>query len=81
MQVLPDMAGWVSLGPAEVDGQQAHMWQLKEMQGEKVNTYTFYVAEVRLDNNSIGCDVRTADYIAAHARGSGCPWQAGQTIG
>jgi hypothetical protein len=46
-QVLPDMAGWVSLGPADVDGKAAHMWQLKEMQGEKVNTYTFYVAEVR----------------------------------
>jgi hypothetical protein len=41
------MSGWVSLGPADVDGKQAHMWQLKEMQGEKVNTYTFYVAEVR----------------------------------
>jgi hypothetical protein len=50
-QVLPDMSGWVSLGPADVGGKQAHMWQLKEMQGEKVNTYTFYVAEVRLDNN------------------------------
>jgi hypothetical protein len=45
-QVLPDMAGWVSLGPASVEGRQAHMWQLKEMQGQKVNTYTFYVAEV-----------------------------------
>jgi hypothetical protein len=44
------MAGWVSLGPADVDGKQAHMWQLKEMQGEKVNTYTFYVAEVRTAN-------------------------------
>ncbi|KAF6265677.1 hypothetical protein COO60DRAFT_1697673 [Scenedesmus sp. NREL 46B-D3] len=44
-QVLPDMAGWVWLGPADVDGQHANMWQRKQMQGEKVNTYTFYIAE------------------------------------
>lgn len=47
VQVLPNMKDWVPYGPAEVDGKPAHMWQLKEMAGEKVNTYTFYVAEVR----------------------------------
>jgi hypothetical protein len=46
LQVLPQLDGWVPYGSAEVDGTPASMWQLKEMAGEKVNTYTFYISEV-----------------------------------
>lgn len=47
-QVLPDMSkGWADFGPAQVDGAPGRMWQLKELAGSKVNSYTFYVAEVR----------------------------------
>lgn len=38
LQVLPDMSEWVDFGPAKVNGRKAHMWQLKDMAGEKVNT-------------------------------------------
>ncbi|KAF8061334.1 cfaD [Scenedesmus sp. PABB004] len=57
-QVLPDLSDWVDFGPAEVDGHAAVMWQFKEMAGEKVNTYTFYVAEdgTPLKFHSVGQD-------------------------
>lgn len=47
LQVLPDMSPWVDMGPAEVDNTPARMYQLKNMAGEKVNTYTFYISEVQ----------------------------------
>ena len=41
------MSHWINFGPADVDGQSAVMWQLKDMWGEKVNTYSFYITEVK----------------------------------
>jgi hypothetical protein len=41
------MSPWVDMGPAEVDNTPARMYQLKNMAGEKVNTYTFYISEVQ----------------------------------
>lgn len=41
------MTPWVDMGPAEVDDTDARMYQLKNMAGEKVNTYTFYIGKVR----------------------------------
>jgi len=40
------MSPWADLGPAEVDDTPARMFQFKEMAGEKVNTYTFYISMV-----------------------------------
>lgn len=47
VQVLPDMTDWQPYGSVVVDGKDAQLWQYKEMAGEKVNTYSFYVTEVR----------------------------------
>jgi hypothetical protein len=40
------MTPWVDMGPVEVDDTDARMYQLKNMAGEKVNTYTFYIGKV-----------------------------------
>lgn len=40
------MTPWADMGPAEVDDTDARMYQLKNMAGEKVNTYTFYIGKV-----------------------------------
>lgn len=41
------MSPWVDMGSAEVDDTPARMYQYKNMAGEKVNTYTFYISKVR----------------------------------
>jgi hypothetical protein len=46
LQVLPDMSPWVDMGSAEVEDTPARMYQYKNMAGEKVNTYTFYISKV-----------------------------------
>jgi hypothetical protein len=47
LQVLPDMSPWVDMGSAEVEDTPARMYQYKNMAGEKVNTYTFYISKVK----------------------------------
>lgn len=48
------MTPWVDMGPAEVDNTDARMYQLKNMAGEKVNTYTFYIGKVCWGRGHVG---------------------------
>lgn len=58
---LPDLSagGWVHAGAAAVGGRPAELWQRKDIKGQKISSYAFYVSEdgTPLRLHAVGVDI------------------------